>query len=81
MLENQEGSTYPIVASRPIPTLRLKLVKEDKIGGVFLCEINADPLPAAAKVVAVDVDISPFSTKTLGQQIESSDQCVSPSIF
>lgn len=49
-----------------------ELVKEGKIGGVALCEVNADTIRAAAKItkiVAVEVEISLFSTEPLSNGI------------
>ena len=43
-------------------------MKEDKIGGVALSEVNGDTIRAAAKItriVAVEVEISLFSTERL----------------
>ena len=49
-----------------------ELVKEGKIGGVALSEVNADTIRAAAKItkiVAVEVEISLFSTEPLSNGI------------
>lgn len=45
-----------------------ELVKEGKIGGVALSEVNGDTIRAAAKItriMAVEVEISLFSTEPL----------------
>lgn len=49
-----------------------ELVKEGKIGGVALSEVNANTIRAAAKItkiVAVEVEISLFSTEPLSNGI------------
>jgi pyridoxine 4-dehydrogenase len=49
-----------------------ELVKEDKIGGIALSEVNADTIRAAAritKIVAVEVEVSLFCTDALSNGI------------
>ncbi len=49
-----------------------ELVKEGKIGGVALSEVNANTIRAAAKItkiVAVEVEVSLFSTEPLSNGI------------